>query len=112
MIEFRTNGHVVSRDQGDVVLSGIVERFFLERRYGRGDIYGIVHEAKIQVSLSVSYKQGGQPPFTATYLGTHAEREGFGQWITWESVVNPALANLVRNVSTDRRLVRALEPVP
>lgn len=104
--EFRKNGHDVTTSDRDLVVSGEITTFWFEFQV---NFWTVEFFGTSAVTLNVLDGRTGQTLLTRSYQGHYTEKSGGGLDATWERVMNEALQRMVREVSTDLQLIRALK---
>jgi hypothetical protein len=108
LAEFKKNRHrIVSSDQADVYLSGRINTFFFDMQTG----WTIEFVGMVGIDLVVTNSKTKEVLLTRTYQGSYSEKCLAGLEGTWERVMSKALERMVRQVSIDHRLVRALRSI-
>ena len=104
--EFKRNGHDIGASDRDVVLSGEISTFWFEAQINFATVEFFGTSA---IVLNVVDGKTGTTLLTRSYQGHYTEKSMGGLEATWERVMNEALQRMVREVSTDNRLVQALK---
>lgn len=103
--EFARNGHQAGREATDIVVSGDVSTFWFDVEVG---FWTVEFIGAVAVDLTVANAKTNEVILTRKYQGSYNEKSAGGLEGTWERVMNTALERLVREVSTDANLIRAL----
>jgi hypothetical protein len=103
--ELGKNGHVVGGADSELVLSGEISEFWFDISVGMW-VVDFVGTTALQLEL----RPRGTDTVLASrrYRGYHKESAMGGLEGTWEHVMNTALEHMMRELSTDLALARAL----
>ena len=104
--EFQKNGHLMAGDHRDLLLSGTVTSFWFDYHVS---FITIEFMGTVSVDLDVTNGKTGAIMLTRTYQGHYNEKSLGGLGGTWERIMNVALERMVQQMSTDNKLVQALE---
>ncbi|MFZ2446092.1 MAG: YajG family lipoprotein [Syntrophobacteraceae bacterium] len=104
--EFSKNGHLVSPTGSSLILSGDVSSFWFDVQVG---FWTLQFMGTVGMDLKVVDRDTGNVLYTRSYQGHYNEESLGGLEGTWERVMNTALERMVRDVSTDSRLVEILK---
>lgn len=105
-VEFMKNGHNVGGAPGDVMLSGEIKTFWFDYQI---NFWTVDFMGTVEVALSVADGEDGAPLLKRTYQGHYTEKSMGGLEGTWERVMNVALERMVRELSTDSKLLQVLK---
>ena len=110
--ELKRNGHKVlesnSSDKGDVVIDGIVRKFFFKWRTGWVFAYC---EANVEVDIKVTTPLVSNKMFSKKYTGYYKMKEFGGSFRLIRIVLNEALLNMIKDFTTDQDLFDYLHEV-
>lgn len=103
--EFAKNGHVISGAGNSLVFSGQISSFWFDYHVNfRTECVGTVG-----IVLNVVDPGSGAILYSQSYQGHYNESSMGGLEGTWERVMNTALERMVRDVSTDPKLLEILK---
>lgn len=105
-VEFTKNGHIIGGATSDVVLSGEIKTFWFDVQL---NFWTVDFMGTVEVALSVADGKNGALLLKRTYQGHYTEKRLGGLEGTWERVMNVALERMVRELSTDPKLLRVLK---
>jgi len=101
----KDNGHLVE-DNGRVMISGTVDRFWFETDVNAWSIEFI---GDIQSTLVFVDTKTNSTIYKSTYSGNYKEKTAAGYVKTWTEVMGNALDNFIEDVVFDEDLSEALE---
>jgi hypothetical protein len=108
-IEVSKNGHAVVSDRPDVVLTTVVEGFWLDALDGYSSLQYV---GKVVIVLTVADGRTGETLLTRRYVGIKRREVEKPDESQWREVLETALARAVHDLATDPDLVAALARVP
>lgn len=104
--EFSKNGHLVADKDNSLTISGEITSFWFDTQV---NFWTIEFMGTVGVELSVNAKDTGVVLYKQDYQGHYNEKCMGGLDGTWERVMNAALERMVRDVSTDSKLIAVLK---
>jgi hypothetical protein len=105
--EIARNGHPVVTDAPDVLLSPVLEEFWIDSAPLQG---AIQYVGRVSFALSVVDAHTGGRLLTRRYVGIKRLRAESDAPDAWRRILDAALARSLRDVATDPELVAALSP--
>jgi hypothetical protein len=108
-IEVSKNGHAVVSDRPDVVLTTVVEAFWLDALDGYSSLQYV---GKVVIVLTVVDGRTGETLLTRQYVGIKRREVDKPDESQWREVLETALARTVHDLATDPDLVATLARVP
>ncbi len=106
MTEFIKNGHIVTATGNSLVISGEITSFWFEIQVNFATLEFM---GTVGVNLNVVDPDSGAVLYSQSYQGYYDESALGGLEGTWEHVMNTALERMVRDVSTDPKLLEILK---
>jgi len=108
--ELKLNGHNPGRSgSSSLVLEGDVTTFWFDLQ---SNLFTVDFLGTVAMELRLRDPETGRLLLARTYQGHYAEKSRGGLDGTWERVMNVALERMIREMSTDRRLLEALRTGP
>lgn len=104
--EFLKNGHLVACKNNSLTISGEITSFWFDTQI---NFWTIEFMGTVGIELSVKAKETGGVLYKHAYQGHYNEKSMGGLDGTWERVMNTALERMVRDVSTDNKLIAVLK---
>lgn len=104
--EFSKNGHLVVDKDNTFAISGEITSFWFDTQ---ANFWTIEFMGTVGIDLSVKAKGTGAVLYKQSYQGHYNEKSMGGLDGTWERVMNMALERMVRDVSTDNKLIAVLK---
>ncbi|HKZ57794.1 MAG TPA: YajG family lipoprotein, partial [Thermodesulfovibrionales bacterium] len=101
--EFEKNGHIMFRDNRDILLSGIINSFWFDSQM---NFWTVEFMGTVSIDLNVSDAKTGTVLLTRSYQGYYNEKSMGGLQGTWERIMNEALKRMVQQMSTDNKLIQ------
>lgn len=105
---FKKNGHLIASGNKDISISGAITTFWFDTEM---HFWTVEFMGTVSVDLKVVNGKTGEVLLTRTYEGHYNEKSTGGLQKTWERVINTALERIVRQVSTDPKLLKALQSI-
>lgn len=100
----KDNGHSVAED-GEVTISGTVDRFWFETDM---NFWTIEFIGDVQCTLNFTDPVTDKIIYSSSYSGTYKEKKGGGYVKTWTEVMNKAIGKLIEDIVFDEDLTDAL----
>lgn len=103
--EFTKNGHKIVSSDPNVVIQGDINAFWFDMQINFATIEFM---GTVGVTMKVTDPVTGEVLYTEKSEGHYNEKSMGGLEGTWERVMNTALENMIRQMSTDRKLIDCL----
>ena len=103
--ELGRNGHVIADADGDVILSGELEEFWLDIVPGYPETHYV---GRVALALVVVNARTGERVVTRRYVGIRRQKAEPDSAEARRAVMDTALARTIHDLATDRTLVAAL----
>lgn len=104
--EFIKNGHIVSATGNSLAISGEITSFWVEFQINFATVEFM---GTVGINLNLVDAGSGAVLYSQSYQGYYDESALGGLEGTWERVMNTALERMVRDVSTDPKLIEILK---
>jgi uncharacterized lipoprotein YajG len=104
--EFSKNGHLIGPADSQLIISGDITSFWFDYQIG---FWTIQFMGTVGIDLKVTDKATGDVLYSRSYQGHYNEESLGGLEGTWQRVMNTALEQMVRDVSTDSKLIDLLK---
>jgi len=103
---FNKNGHIVTSDEKDIVVSGEIETFWFEYQ---ANTWEVEFMGTVDVNMVVQDSRTGQVLFSKRYSGYHNTALKGGYHKEMADEMNAALENLTDQISNDPKLIEVLK---
>lgn len=104
--EFAKNGHQVVSLTPDIIIEGDVDTFWFDMQV---NFFTIEFMGTVGVTMRVIDPGTGEVLYSEKSEGHYNEKSMGGLEGTWERVMNTALENMIRQMSTDKKLTDCLK---
>ncbi len=106
--EFAKNGVAVDGSAFNGALTGSIDSFWFDIQM---NFWTVEFMGTVGVDVTLKDTRTGEVRHTGRYEGHYNEKSLGGLDATWERVMNTALENMIRDMSTDRKFVESLKSI-
>lgn len=105
MTTLAKNGHLVGQADNDIVLEGKINTFWFDYQV---NFWTVEFMGTVSVDLEIRKADSAEVIYTRRYDGHYNEESMGGLEGTWERVMNTALEKMIKQASTDSKLIAAI----